>query len=268
MNSTQKQKKENIPNYGELWDTNYKYLEVLFRVLSFKQIVTAWQGLLLEKKLFLICTSKATLSCVAHALVTSLFPFKWIHVYVSILPEKLKLFIDSPVPLIIGISLKVDLNDFPTDALILNINKNRFENNFSQIPRLSGKLNAVLEKKLKHLKEKYNLDNPVNSDKWTDFQDEPFPSFELDNRVKIDSTEIRHVFYNVFIYMFKDYNKFIGWEESKKYINNSYQDEKQDIYQKIFKKKHFLKDNACNDENDFVVYFLKRIYLINFLKHF
>ena len=38
-----------IANYGELWDTNNNYLEVLFRVLSFKQIVTAWQALLLEK---------------------------------------------------------------------------------------------------------------------------------------------------------------------------------------------------------------------------
>ena len=257
-----------ISNYGELWDTNYNYLDVLFRVISFKHIVTAWQGLLLEKKLFLLCSSKATLSCVAHALVNLLFPFKWIHVYVPILPEKLKLFIDSPVPLIIGISFKVDLNDFPTDALILNINKNEFENNFSQIPRLSGKLNAILEKKYKNLKEKYNLGNPANSDKWMDFQDAPFPTFELDNHTKIDTTEIRDIFYNVFITMFKNYKKFIDWEQSKKYLNNSYRDEEEDISQKIFKKKHFLKDNGCNDENDFVALFSETSLFNQFIETF
>ena len=41
-----------IPNYGKLWDTNDKYLETLFRVLSYEHIITAWKALLLEKKLF------------------------------------------------------------------------------------------------------------------------------------------------------------------------------------------------------------------------
>ena len=243
-----------ISNYGELWDSNNNYLETLFRVLSFDQIVTAWKGLLLEKKLFLLCSSKATLSYVSHALVNLLFPFKWIHVYVPILPQKLKVFIDSPVPLIIGISFPIDLDDFPSDALILNINQNKFQNYFSQIPKLRGKLNAILEKKLKHLKETYKIDNPKNSDKWMDFQDQAFPTFELDKHIKIDTSEIRDVFYDIFVYMFRNYNKFIDWEEIQNYMsNNSLYEE--DISQKIFKKRIFLKDNLCNDENDFVALF-------------
>ena len=98
-----------IPNYGKIWDTNDKYLETLFRLLSFDIIITAWEGLLLEKKLFLICSSKAVLSQVAHALINLLFPFNWIHVYVPILPEQLKLFIESPVPLIIGIFFHIEI---------------------------------------------------------------------------------------------------------------------------------------------------------------
>jgi hypothetical protein len=195
-----------IANYGELWDTDNNYLEVLFRVLSFKQIVTAWQALLLEKKLFLLCSSKATLSCVAHALINLLFPFKWVHVLIPIIPEKLKSFIETPIPLIIGISFPCDLNEFPNDALILNINKNRFENYFSNIPKLKGKLQALLEKKLKNLKEKYGLDNPIKSDKWMDLQDEAFPSFELDNYIKVDHTEIREAFFSIFISIFKNYS--------------------------------------------------------------
>ena len=258
-----------IANYGDLWDTNNNYLEVLFRVLSFKQIVTAWQGLLLEKKLFLICSSKATLSCVAHGLINLLFPFKWIHVYVPILPEKLKLFIDSPVPLIIGISFNVDINDFPNDALILNINANRFENYYNHIPKLTGKLNSILEKKLKTLKEKYGIDDPKNARQWMDFQDEPKPSFELDPYTKIDTTEIRDAFYNVFIAMFKNYNKFMDWEEIKKYLYNSNnQNEEENIAQKIFKKRNFLKEHSCNDENDFISLFSETSLFNQFIEIF
>ena len=253
-----------IANYGELWDTKNTYLEVLFRVLSYKQIITAWQGLLLEKKLFLLCSSKATLSCVAHGLINLLFPFKWIHVLVPILPEKLKLFIDSPVPLIIGISFPVDLNDFPSDALILNINKNKFENFFSPLPKIRGKIQAVFEKKLRQLKEKYNIDNPVNPDKWMDFQDEVIPSFELDKHKKIDTTEIRDAFYNVFIAMFKNYNKYIDWEILNKNINNN---QEEDLTEKIFKRKVFLKDHS-SDENDFISLFSETTLFTQFIEPF
>ena len=243
-----------IANYGELWDTKNDYLEVLFRVLSFKQIVTAWQALLLEKKLFLLCSSKATLACVAHALINLLFPFKWIHVLIPILPEKLQLFIDTPIPLIIGISFPCDLNEFPNDALILNINKNKFENYYSTIPKLKGKLQAILENKLRKLKEKYLLDNPIKSEKWMDFQDEAFPSFELDKHVKVDTTEIRDAFYSVFISMFKNYNKFLDWDTINQILNsnNPYQE---DIITKCFKKKEFLKSHSATEENDFISIF-------------
>ena len=102
------------------------------------------------------------------------------------------------------------MNEFPNDALILNINKNKFENYFSNIPKLKGKLQALLEKKLKNLKEKYNLDNPIKSDKWMDLQDEVFPSFELDKYIKVDHTEIRDAFFSIFISIFKNYSKFIS----------------------------------------------------------
>ena len=242
-----------IANYGELWDTKNDYLEVLFRVLSYKQIVTAWQALLLEKKLFLLCSSKATLACVAHALINLLFPFKWIHVLIPILPEKLKLFIDTPIPLIIGICFPCDLNEFPNDAIILNINKNRFENYFSTIPRLKGKLQAILENKLRKLKEKYLFDNPIKSEKWMDFQDEAFPSFELEQKVKVVTTEIRDAFYSVFISIFKNYDKFLDWDNINQNLNNT--SDQDDIISKCFKKKEFLKSHSATDENDFISIF-------------
>ena len=161
-----------IPNYGKIWDTNDKYLETLFRLLSFDNIITAWEGLLLEKKLYIICSSKNVLSQIAHALINLLFPFKWIHVYIPILPEQLKIFIDSPVPLIIGIFFHIEINELPKDSLILNVNKNCFENYKEKLPPLPSKYGKILYNKLSKLKEQYKLDNPINTENWISNQDE------------------------------------------------------------------------------------------------
>ena len=142
-----------IPNYGKIWDTNDKYLETLFRLLSFDNIITAWEGLLLEKKLYIICSSKNVLSQIAHALINLLFPFKWIHVYIPILPEQLKIFIDSPVPSIIGIFFHIEINELPQDSLILHVNKNCFENYKEKLPPLPPKHSKILYNKLSKLKE-------------------------------------------------------------------------------------------------------------------
>ena len=151
-----------IPIYGKEWDINDQYLETLFRVLSIDIISTAWQGLLLEKKLFLLCSSKETLLQVAHGFITLLFPFKWIHTYIPILPQKLKAFTESPMPLIFGIPFKIDINELPDDGLIINIEKNCLENYRQEIPKLTGKLKVILDKKLKNLKEKYQIENPCS----------------------------------------------------------------------------------------------------------
>ena len=190
-----------IPNYGKEWDINDSYLETLFRVLSIDIILIAWQGLLLEKKLYLICSSKETLLQVAHGFITLLFPFKWIHTYIPILPEKLRSFTESPMPLIFGIPFPIDLNEIPDDGLnlIININKNCFENYHEEIPKLTGKLKLVLEKRIKNLKEKYNIEKIEHSDEWMDYLDTIENKERPRNLNAIDGGEIREVFYDVFI---------------------------------------------------------------------
>ena len=250
-----------IPNYGKLWDTNDKYLETLFRVLSYEQIITAWKALLLEKKLFLICSSKAVLSQVAHALINLLFPFKWIHVYVPILPEKLKLFIESPVPLIIGISFHIDLNEIPNDSLILNINKNCFENYMEKLPPLPSKLNKILMNNLMKLKKEYDLDNPQYVEKWFNYQDEAmlYLTEELSLFPKINISEIRDAFYMFFLGMFKNYEKYFEW--NKKNINSIGSEN-------IFKKDNFLKDHNSIEENSFCSLFSETTLFSQFIDSF
>ena len=250
-----------VANYGKMWDTNDKYLETLFRLLSYEQIITAWSGLLLEKKLYLICTSKAALSQVAHGLIDLLFPFNWIHVYVPILPEKLRLFIESPVPAIIGISFHIEINELPNDSLILNINKNCFEKYKEKVPPLPQRLHKLLMTKLNKLKEQYNLDNPQYVDKIMTNIDEAviylgpdMPLFQ-----KIDVSEIRDAFYNVFINMFKNYEKYFNWLKQSVNLIGS---------QSVFLKDIFLKDFNSLDKNSFLYLFSETSLFSQFVDSF
>ena len=247
-----------IPKYGKDWDINDQYLETLFRVLSVDIITTAWQGLLLEKKLFLICSSKETLLQVAHSFVTLLFPFKWIHTYIPILPEKLKAFTESPMPLIFGIPFKIDLNDLPDDGIIININKNCLENYREEIPKLTGKLKVFLDKKLAKLMEKYKIDKPVDSDKWMDYLDNVNTKEIPENANKIDCGDIRDVFYEVFIQMFKNYQKYINLDKDKMKKDqqeNNDENEEEEEQQIEFKREVFLKDHGSTDEGSFLSMF-------------
>ena len=165
-----------------------------------------------------------------------MFPFKWIHVYAPILPEKLKLFIESPVPLIIGISFHIDLNEIPNDSSILNINKNCFENYKEKLPPLPNKLNKILMNNLMKLKNEYDLDNPQYIETWFKYQDEAklYLNDELSLFPKINISEIRDSFYIFFLGMFKNYEKYFEW--NKKNINSINTENN-------FKKDIFLKDH-------------------------
>ena len=255
-----------IPNYGKDWDINDLYLETLFRVLSIDIILIAWQGLLLEKKLYLICSSKETLLHVSYALITLLFPFKWIHTYIPILPEKLIAFTQSPMPLIFGIPFSIDLEEIPDDdlSLIINVNKNCLENYKVEIPKLTGKLKMVLDKKIKNLKEKYKIEKPERTDIWMDYLDAMESKEKPENLNSIDCAEIREVFYDVFLHMFKNYDKYFIWKNDKnKNISDNSNIDGEEIE---FKREAFLKDHGSNDEGTFLSMFCDTVIFNQFIK--
>ena len=247
-----------IPNYGKIWDTNDKYLETLFRLLSFENIITAWEGLLLEKKLYIICSSKNVLSQIAHALINLLFPFKWIHVYIPILPERLKVFLDSPVPLIIGIFFHIEINELPQDSLILNVNKNCFENYKEKLPPLPQKLIKPLMNKLFKLKEQYKIDNPINVENWISNQDEALIYLGPDTLLfpKIDTCEIRDAFYSFFLAIFKNYEKYLSFNNRLTGIEN------------VFLKENFLKEHNSLEANSFLSLFCETALFSQFVDSF
>ena len=60
--------------------------------------------ILLEKNVFLISSSKTVLGLATEALLSLIFPFKWEHVLIPILPSNLLTYLESPVPIIAGFS--------------------------------------------------------------------------------------------------------------------------------------------------------------------
>ena len=222
-----------IPIYGSEWDTNNECIETLFSVLSYEQIITLWEGVLLEKKIILLCSSKCTLGQICLGIISLLFPFKYYHTIIPILPEKLIEFLDSPMPIIVGINYPINLNDLPHDFLILNVDNNSFQNYYDKIPKLPNKLNNLLLKKLNKIKGKYNLDNPIKAKERMDFNDNIKPLIDEDEKkVKINVSEIRDIFYDVFIHMFKNYEKYFNLDkkEKKKIKKNKKKKKKEYLY--------------------------------------
>ena len=64
----------------------------MFHLLSYENIIIAWEAVLLEKKIFILSTSKQALLHICMGLITLIFPFQWIHTFIPLLPEKLKVF--------------------------------------------------------------------------------------------------------------------------------------------------------------------------------
>ena len=58
---------------------------------------------MLEKQIFLISQSKTVISLITEALLAILFPFRWEHALIPILPETLNEYTEAIVPFIIGI---------------------------------------------------------------------------------------------------------------------------------------------------------------------
>jgi hypothetical protein len=64
---------------------------------------------LLEKKIIFVSQSKTILGYAIEAFLSFVFPFRWEHALIPILPSTLKDYLSAPVPLIVGVNpLMVD----------------------------------------------------------------------------------------------------------------------------------------------------------------
>ena len=91
-------------------------------------------------------------------------------------------------------------------------------------------------KKLNKIKDKYKIDNPINANRRMRYIEKVFPD-EEDINIKINTSEIRDIFYDVFIHMFKNYEKYFDWKKKNK---KKKKDDKEKKEKKYNKKIEFL----------------------------
>ncbi len=173
-------------------------------------------------------------------LISLLFPFKWMHILIPILPEKSKVFLESPVPVLMGITFKnININDFPYDSIVVNLDNKRIEKYQDRLPPLPLKVSQHM-KKLEKYKNKFNYIENIGK---IQLADAVFNCAELNDNVNKDypfnALDIRDIFYESFIILFKNYDKYF-------YIFNK--EKKKDLREQ-FDSKYFLKDHNSTEVN-------------------
>ncbi len=146
------------------------------------------------------------------------------------------MFIDSPVPSIIGICFKVDMSEFPPESIVVNIDKCCCEKYLDKLPKFPQKLLQMMMKRLEKYKEKFN--NPDDLPKASNCDEAFNMVMDICEDDKVfNVTEIKDIFYEFFVILFKNYEKYFGFKNKKS-------KEKENL---IFNKELFLKDHSSND---------------------
>eukprot|EP00741_Cyanophora_paradoxa_P009658 tig00001574_g9356.t1 len=75
----------------------------LFQALDCRNVALLFRCVLLERRVVLSSRRLQLAACVADALTYLMFPFRWHHLYIPVLPGDLDQFLSAPMPFIIGV---------------------------------------------------------------------------------------------------------------------------------------------------------------------
>lgn len=85
-------------------------------MLSVEKIVDIVRALLEEKTVIFVSQSQVAVGYAIESLISFLFPLKWEHVILPILPLSLLNLLEAPIPMIAGVPTK-----FATDDLLMGL---------------------------------------------------------------------------------------------------------------------------------------------------
>ena len=77
--------------------------KILFECLDFENILTVWSAMIVERKILLLSSQYSILTVCSEILCSLLFPMRWSHLYVPLLPKMLCPMLDAPVPFLVGV---------------------------------------------------------------------------------------------------------------------------------------------------------------------
>ena len=99
----------------------------LFECLDIDNIILVWHCLILERQVLLTSTQLSILTTASEILLSLLFPFRWSHAYIPVLPHFLIPILSAPMPFLCGINkanLADALFDLSTECVLVDLDKN------------------------------------------------------------------------------------------------------------------------------------------------
>ncbi|XP_037871165.1 myotubularin-related protein 5 isoform X2 [Bombyx mori] len=123
---------------------------MLLRLLGIHNAVTLWCAVMSEHKVLLVSLAAARLAGVCRALAALMFPFRYAHVYIPLLPAGLAEVLATPTPFLIGVhsNLKEDVSEL-LDVIVADLDVGSLHIPAGvNIPRPEGKLLSSLQNAL------------------------------------------------------------------------------------------------------------------------
>jgi DENN (AEX-3) domain/dDENN domain len=99
----------------------------LFECLDIDNIILVWHCLVLERQVLLTSTQLSILTVAAEVFLSLLFPMKWSHAYIPLLPHFLIPILSAPMPFLCGINkanLADALYDLSSECVLVDLDKN------------------------------------------------------------------------------------------------------------------------------------------------
>ena len=99
----------------------------LFECLDIDNIILVWHCLVLERQVLLTSTQLSILTISSEIFLSLLFPMKWSHAYIPVLPSFLIPILSAPMPFLCGINkanLADALYDLSSECVLVDLDKN------------------------------------------------------------------------------------------------------------------------------------------------
>ncbi|RVE52553.1 hypothetical protein evm_002947 [Chilo suppressalis] len=125
-------------------------VHMLLRLLGIHNSVTLWCAVMSEHKVLLVSLAAARLAAACRALAALMFPFRYAHVYIPLLPAGLAEVLATPTPFLIGVhsSLKEEVSEL-LDVIVADLDVGSLHIPVGvNIPQPSGTLLSALQNSL------------------------------------------------------------------------------------------------------------------------
>mmetsp|Transcript_25913 Transcript_25913/g.51978 ORF Transcript_25913/g.51978 Transcript_25913/m.51978 type:complete len:1413 (+) Transcript_25913:53-4291(+) len=100
----------------------------LFQCLDVDNVLKVWTALALERQVLVTSTQLSLLTTCCEILLSLLFPMKWAHAYIPVLPHFLVPILSAPMPFLCGIEkryLSDTMADLADECIVVDLDKNQ-----------------------------------------------------------------------------------------------------------------------------------------------